>query len=63
MGGCGGLIVLVVPWLLGFSSISAALWNCLVIGGVLAIGNGYMAYSQGGTQVTARIVLPRADNT
>ena len=44
-----GLVVFVAPWLLGFSSISAALWNCLMIGGVVAIGNGYMAYSQGGT--------------
>ena len=39
-----GLVTLVAPWLLGFSTIGAALWNCTITGGVIMIADGYYGF-------------------
>jgi hypothetical protein len=39
-----GVVTFFAPWVLGFNGIGAALWTCLIVGGVVAIMDGYRGF-------------------
>jgi hypothetical protein len=39
-----GLLTTAAPWVLGFSHVSAAVWNCVTIGGVIALADTYQGF-------------------
>jgi hypothetical protein len=43
----GGLITAIAPWIMGFSGIGAALWCCLILGGLALILAGYRGFLAG----------------
>lgn len=41
-----GLVLMIIPFVLGFSAISAGTWGCILLGLVTALSGGYKAIVQ-----------------
>ena len=53
MAGIMGVLAILTPFVLRFSTVAIALWATLVLGVVVAVLAGYEAYSLGGHHRTS----------